>query len=189
MKRPSFFEGVGLALLFAGAGSVLFTLLAPWFGAALLLRGLCSASALAYVLYLVARSRLRSGRVTLFVAWTVVAAVIAVLSPSLLIMVVAHLVVMWLLRAVLFHTSLLTALADLALSGLALAAACWALLATGSVFVTLWSLWLVQAAFALLPAHLGDQRRSRQHDHDRAQRFKRAARSAEQALRTLSSQP
>jgi hypothetical protein len=94
----------------------------------------------------------------------------------------AHLTLIWLARALLFHTSLLTALADLVLSALSLAAGCWALLVTGSLFASLWSLCLVQATCALLPGSAG---RAPRIGGAHEQRFAAAARAAEQALRAL----
>ena len=187
MKRLSFID----ALLFAAAlsviGSVLAVLLAPLCSGVLLSRALCTALALAYVLFLLMRSRLRNGRVSLLAGWLLAALAIALFCPSLLTVVAAHLTLIWLIRALLFHSSLLTALADLGLCALSLAAGCWALMETGSVLISLWSLGLVQAACALLPTRLGAARRMANALTDDEQRFTSAARVAEQALQSLSS--
>ena len=184
MKRLSFFEALCFALALSAAGTLLSHVLSPWFGVALISRGLCTLLGLAYVLFLLIRSRLRRGRVSLLMGWLCAALAIAVFCPSLLSMAAAHLTLIWLTRALLFHTSLLTALADLAVSALSLAAGCWALLETGSVFASLWSLGLMQAGCALLPLHLN---RSAPAHSDDDLRFSRAARTAEQALRALAS--
>ena len=184
MKRLGFFEALCFAALLSALGTLLSHMLAPWFGMALTARGLCTLLGLAYVLFLLMRSRVRRGRVSLLLGWLCAALAIAVCCPSLLSMAAAHVTLIWLTRALLFHTSLLTALADLAVSALSLAAACWTLLETGSVFASLWSLGLLQASCALLPLHLNP---SAPPHSDADVRFSRAARVAEQALRSLAS--
>ncbi len=184
MKRLSFFEALCFAVALSAAGTVLAHVLSPWFGVALISRGLCTLLGLAYVLFLLVRSRLQRGRVSLLLGWLCAALAIPVFCPSLLSMAAAHLTLIWLTRALLFHTSMLTALADLAVSALSLAVGCWALLETGSVFASLWSLCLVQAGCALLPLRL---RKSAEARSDDELRFSRAARAAEQALRSLAS--
>ncbi len=187
MKRLSFIEALCFAALLSVVGTVLARVLSPLFGAALIARALCTALSLAYVLFLLLRSRLQCGRVSLLSGWLCAALLIAVFCPSLLSMAAAHLSLIWLTRALLFHTSLLTALADLGVSALSLAAGCWALLETGSFFASLWSVCLLQAGCALLPVPLGKSPRSAGYGHDHEQRFTRAARAAEQALRSLTS--
>ena len=187
MKRLSFIDALLCAVALSIIGSMVAVLLAPLCSGVLLSRGLGTALALAYVLFLLMRSRLRSGRVSLMAVWSLAALAIAFLCPSLLSMVVAHLVLIWLVRTLLFLSSPLLALADLALCALSLAAACWALKQTGSVLVSLWCLLLVQATCALLPAHLGKPATAQQRGRDDDQDFARAARAAEQALQSLSS--
>lgn len=186
MQRLSFIDALLFAVALSVIGAGLALVLAPLCSGVLLSRGLCTALALAYVLFLLVRSRLRSGRVSLLVMWLLAALAITLFAPTLLAMVAAHLVLIWLTRALLFHRSGLTALADLALCALSLAAACWALLHTGSVFISLWCLLLVQAACALLPARLGKPPTPDQRDTNDDQRFAQAARAAEQALQALS---
>jgi hypothetical protein len=182
MKRLGFMPALGVALGLSVLGTLLVKILSPLFAGALLARALCTALSLAYVLFLLARSGRRRGRLSLLVVWCFAALAIALLCPTLLSMSAAHLTIVWLARALLFHTSLLTALADLVLSALSLAAGCWALLVTGSLFASLWSLCLVQATCALLPGSAG---RAPRIDGGHEQRFAAAARAAEQALRAL----
>ncbi len=91
------------------------------------------------------------------------------------------------IHLLLFHSSLLTALADVGLCALSLALGCWVLMGTGSVLSSVWSLGLVQAACALLPTRLGAARSVAHASPDDEQRFAHAARAAEQALQALSS--
>ena len=187
MKRLSFIDALWFAVALSVIGSVLAVLLAPLGSGVQLSRALCTALALAYVLFLLTRSRLRSGRVSLLAAWSLAALAIALLCPSLLSMVAAHLALIWLMRALLFHTSALSALADLGLCALSLAAGCWALMQTGSVLISLWCLLLVQAACALLPARPGAAGSTCTTSSDHDQGFAHAVRAAEQALQALSS--
>jgi hypothetical protein len=187
MKRLSFIDALLCAVALSVLGSVLAVLLAPLCSGVLLSRGLCTVLALAYVLFLLMRSRLRSGRVSLLAVWSLAALAIVLFSPSLLSMVAAHLALIWLVRTLLFLSSPLLALADLVLSALSLAAGCWALMETGSVLLSLWSLLLVQATCTLLPARLGKPATARATDADHEQGFAHAARAAEQALQILSS--
>lgn len=180
MKRLAFADALLFAAVLSAAGTVLAHLLSPLLGVALISRGLCSLLALAYVLFLVLRSRLKRGRVSLLALWMAAAFAIALLCPSLLSMAAAHLTLIWLTRALLFHASVMTALADLAVTALSLAAGCWALVETGSLFASLWSLCLAQACCALLPL-----RRDRGSARDADQRFRHAARAADEALRAL----
>ena len=187
MKRLSFVDALVLALVLSVSGGVTATMLGPLCSGVLLSRALCTALAFVYVLFLIMRSRLRSGRVSLLATWLLAALAIVLFSPSLLVMVIAHLVLIWLTRGLLFHRSVLSALADLGLCALSLATAAWALLETGSVFISLWCLLLVQAACVLLPARLGNPACAGTEVDDNNTRFAHAARAAEQALHALSS--
>ena len=187
MRRLSFIEALVLALVLSVIGGVTASMLAPLCSGVLVSRALCTALAFVYVLFLLMRSRLRSGRVSLLTAWLLAALGIVLFSQSLLIMVIAQLVLIWLIRALLFHRSVLSALADFGLCALSLAAAAWSLRETGSVFISLWCLLLVQAACVLLPARLGTPARASAEVDENNTRFAHAARAAEQALFALSS--
>jgi hypothetical protein len=180
VKRLTFIEAAVTALALSVVGAVLAAVLTPLFGVTLVSRALCLLLALAYVLFLLARGRHRHGRVTLLAAWALAAVVITLLCPTLFSMVAAHLTLVWLTRALLMHTSVFTAMADLLLCGLSLAAGCWAFVETASVFAGLWSLGLVQAACSLLPLEPRSLAR-----HDAHDAFTHAARAAEQALRAF----
>ncbi|NNG12322.1 MAG: hypothetical protein HKM88_03625 [Halobacteria archaeon] len=187
MKRPAFMEGVGLALGVSFFASVLFAVLGPVFGGAAVLRLLIAASSLVYVIYLLARSRERVGRVTTLAAWAVVALALWWLEPLLLLYVLAHAGFIWLIRSLYFHSGVISALADLGLTGLGLVAAVWATLQAGSLFLSLWCFFLVQALFVAIPARLGHKPSSGRTEDDTRDRFQHAYRAAEGALRKLTS--
>ncbi len=185
MNRPSFAQGVGVALiaaLGAGAGYAgLGLFVAPGVNARLVITGL----AFGYVLYLLALGQCRVGRVTLMALWSLLTAGawLGGLSLPLFILVQAGLV--WLARSLYHQAGWLAALLDLGLTALGLGAAVWALGHSGSLALACWSFFLVQALFVLIPPELGARRRAAQ-DPDP---FEQAYRGAEAALRSLASRP
>lgn len=187
MNRPGFTEGVALALGVSVVAGVLFTVLGPVVGSATMLRLLIAASSLVYVIYLLVRSRERVGRITTLAAWLLAACVLWWLEPPLLFYVLAHVGFIWLVRSLYFHAGVLAALADLGLNGLALVAAVWATLQAGSLFLSLWCFFLVQALFTGIPKRIGRTPPKRRPDPDDEDRFQHAHRVAEGALRKLTS--
>jgi hypothetical protein len=185
MKKATFFEGVGVALAASLTGSVLYAALTPVFTSGGVLRLLIAGLGLAYVLYLLLRTSEHVGRITTLAAWGLAAVAAWVMAPPLTLYVLVHLGLIWLIRSLYFHSSLLSALADLGLGGLALAAAVWALVHTGSLFLALWCFFLVQALFVAIPP--GMNRRSADRTPNPQDRFQHAHRAAEAAVRKLSS--
>jgi len=187
MNRPTFLEGVAVALAAGLAGSVLYTALDTVFPGVPVVRLLVAGIGLAYVVYLLGRSPGRVGRVTAAAAWLLVAGVLWFTQPPLLLYVCVHLGAVWLIRSVYFYTSALSALADLGLNGLGLAAAIAAVTRTGSVFLGIWSFFLVQALFVVIPENLTRRPATGQTGRAGEDRFQHAYRAAESALRRLSS--
>jgi hypothetical protein len=111
------------------------------------------------------------------------------IQPPLLLYVCLHLGAIWLIRSLYFYSSALSALADLGLNGLSLAAAVWAVTRTGSVFLGVWCFFLVQALFVAIPKRIGRRPGTGQDGHDSEARFQHAYRAAETAVRKLSSNP
>ncbi len=184
MKQPTFLEGVAVALAASLVGSVLYTALDTLFPGVPVVRLLIAGLGLAYLVYLLGRSTERVGRVTAAAAWLVVAGVLWFTHPPLLLYVCAHLGTLWLIRSLYFYSSALSALADLGLSGLGLAAAVTALARTGSVWLGIWSFFLVQALFVVIPKSV---RRTSGTGRTGEDRFQHAYRAAESAVRKLSS--
>jgi len=152
MKRPGFMEGVVVALCASVAGGVVAGALSVALVPGSVIRAVVAMLALAYVVYLLGRSRVRVGRVTALAAWVTGAALTWWTAPPLAAYLLAHLFMVWLVRALYYHTGVLPALADLAVVCAGLAGAVWAAVATGSVFVSTWCFFLVQAAFVLIPS-------------------------------------
>ena len=83
MKRPTFIEGVWVAIMASIAGAAVFTVLASFFSGGAVLRWVITGIALCYVLYLLSRSSERSGRVAVLTLWLIAVAAAWFLAPSL----------------------------------------------------------------------------------------------------------
>lgn len=179
MRRPNFLEGAAVALIAALAGALTYAALAWALPAGTALRLLVAGLGLGYLIYLLGRCPTRAGRLATLALWFAAAAVLWLLSPPLPLYVAGHLGLPWLARSLHYHSGPLAALADLGLTGLGLTAAVGAYLHTGSPFLALWSLFLVQALFVFIPergaAPTGE-----------VDRFQRAFQTAEAAVRKLS---
>ncbi len=186
MKRPNFLDGVLVALVASLLGTLLYSVLVPTWPGGPVLRLLITAIALGYVIYLLRRSPERVGRVTVLAVWGLAAGVIWSLGPPLLLYLSLHLGLVWLIRSLYFYSSMLSALADLGLSGLSLAATVWAASHSQSLFLSIWCLFLVQALFAVIPASM-PRNGGKTPTHQEHDRFERAHQAAETALRKLSS--
>ncbi|MGD8976639.1 MAG: hypothetical protein PVG91_03480 [Gammaproteobacteria bacterium] len=186
MKRPTFLHGVGLALALAVTGAAAFAAIAAWSPLAVdaALRGVIAVVGLAYVVYLLASSGNRIGRVTTLAIWLAVASATWWLAPAMPVFLLVHALMIWLVRVLYFHDRALPALTDLGLGLVAVAAAVWAVAGSGSLFLALWSYFLIQALFVLIP---GSRASGRKRDPaiPADAGFERAHRSAESALRRL----
>jgi len=187
MKQPTFIEGVSVAIAVSLVGSVLYTTLNVVFPGIPVLRLLIAAIGLAYIVYLPSRSPERVGRITAAAAWLLVASVLWFTKPPLLLYVCGHLGTIWLIRSLYFYSSALSAIADMGLNGLSLAAGIWAITRTGSVFLGLWCFFLVQALFVIIPKSINRKPDTSRAGHESEDRFQHAYRVAEAAVRKLSS--
>ena len=152
MKTATFFEGVGFALLASIIGSVSYFALSLLLPESLIIRLLISAFTIVYLVYLFSRTRERVGRATIMLLCLMLIAALWVLSPPLSLFLMAPVFAIWLTRSLYFHSSLFSALADLGLTAFSLAAAFWACHHTGSLFLSLWCFFLVQALFVFIPS-------------------------------------
>ncbi len=184
MNGPTFSQGVVVALTLSLVGSVLFVSLGPVASPIPSLKGIIALVALCYTLYLLGRCRARTGRATVAVSWFVVTAACWFGNLDLSSFVLVHIGMIWAVRALFYHSSPVTALVDLALSGLSFAASVWAMVATESLFLSLWCFFLVQALFVAIPPSLKPLQAK---NHQLDQQFQSAYRNAEAALDKLSS--
>ena len=179
-KPPTFLGGAAIAFVFAAAGAAMFAALTPWLASHLAIRGIAIALGAAYTLYLLSRSEERAGRIATVAAWCVATTFCVVLVSALPLFLIFQVALIWLIRSLYFHGSIVAALADLGIGALALACAIWAAKSSGSVFLSIWCFFLVQALFVALPA---DITAKVQRDDGDDQPFKRAQRSATAAMR------
>lgn len=186
MRSPSFLHGVVVAFVLSFFASALFTALTLVLASGPVLRLLIPLLGFAYVLYLVGRSRERTGRVIAVILWLVTAAVTFFLAPPLPLYLIIHVGMVWLIRSLYFYSSALAALLDLALSAISLAVAIWAAVWSGSVFLTVWCFFLVQALFSAIPRSLSRGTRKSDRPGRDEEPFEHAHRMAEAAVRRLS---
>ena len=188
MRRPGLFEGVLVALVAAITVAVLFSPLTLLLLPLVALKLLIAVVSGGYLVYLLSRAEQTVGRITLAASWLLVIAVSWLFAPNLLVFTVIQLLLIWLVRALYFYSSLLSALADLMLIGLALLVASWAWVSAGSLFLVFWSHFLVQGLFVVIPIGFtaavnrdsADQQLSAS-----AEAFEKSHAVAQQALRKL----
>ncbi|MEW8506990.1 MAG: hypothetical protein AB2598_09810 [Candidatus Thiodiazotropha sp.] len=186
MRRPSFMEGVAVALVASLGVGVLFTVLGAVFAPGFVLRMLIALTGLLYVLYLLRRSGEKVGRISSIALWLLSALLILLTGLSLPLYLLAHLGLVWLIRSLYFYSSLISALADFALVVVGMAAAVWAMLQSGSLFLSVWCFFLVQALFVVIPdswKRSGKPGMTREGADDP---FQQAYRTAQAALAKLS---
>ena len=175
MKHPTFLEGVALALVAATSGTILFNALNLILPSDTILRLLISLFTLVYIGYLLSRSRERLGRISVFGAWIIATVTSVLLSPTLFVFLLLHCGFIWIVRSLYIHNGALSALTDLALNALSLAAAVWATVQTGNLFLTIWCFFLAQALFVTIPKGWpGKQAREKLVEDDFAQAYQAA---------------
>jgi hypothetical protein len=186
MKRPGFFNGVLVALVLALVAGAAFAGLGALFSSGVVLPLIVTGLAGAYVCYLLSRSGVRTGRLASMVVWSGAAFVGWLFAPNLALLLCLHMVMIWLLRVLHFHTGVLTALADLGLSCLALACAVWAAQQSGSLFMAVWCFFLVQALFVAIPQSFSAEPDPQRREDSEV--FQRAYATAQAAVRRIATQ-
>ena len=181
MKRETFLRGVLIAFALAAFSGTAFLALKPVFGTALVLRWLIAASSGLYVVYLLTRSSEKAGRLAVPALWALAAIAIWATAPGLGGFVLAHVGVIWLVRSLYFHAGIVAAVLDLGICGAGFLAAVAAAWSSHSVFLSVWSFFLVQALFVAIPAVL--QPASPVQAANTDERFQRALMTAEAAIR------
>jgi hypothetical protein len=185
MTKPTFFEGVAVALIAGVIVSVTAYIATSVFVSSGLLRLVIAGISFAYICYLLARSGERVGRLTVVVSWLLITGVSWVVAPSLLIYAMLQLVMIWSVRSLYYCNGVLAALADMALTGFSVASAAWAWSATHNVFLAAWCFFLTQALFVLIPSGVRGRNKARGAVSRNDDRFENAHHAAENALRKL----
>ncbi len=186
MKTPGFLEGAAFAFAVSVIGSLLMSVFLTVLPFSTVLRLLIAGMGLVYVIYLFSRSGERTGRVTTLAAWVVAAIAIWLFTSSIVIYALLHLILIWLIRSLYFYASVLSALADMSLSGVSLLTAFWVVSWTSSIFLSLWCFFLLQALFVFIPTSWKGKPFSTMETSVAENPFDLAHRAAEAAVRKLS---
>jgi hypothetical protein len=188
MKSATFLHGVFLAAVLAFMASAVVAALTPFVGFGHVIRLVIPALAFAYLLCLMRSSDERTGRLTTLTLWGAMAVASWWFSPPLTFYVLIHVGAVWLVRSLYFYSGVFPALLDMGLSAMSMAALGWAITRTGSLFIGIWSFFLVQALFVAIPASISRKRNSNANPVADNERFDRAHRQADRALQQLFTQ-
>lgn len=185
MRKPTFWQGVLVALILSFISGVLFFVASPIFGKLDSLRLVIALLSLLYIGFLLHNSKLSIGKFTVILLWFVLTAVTWLFIPSVTSYLLVHVIMIWLVRSFYYHSSVITSVADLVLSAISVAAAYWAASQSNSLFLASWCFFLVQALSFFIPA---SWQGVKQADVDSASdRFSTARHNADAALRKIAS--
>ena len=187
MNKPGFVEGVIVAVILSLFIAAVFTVMSVFFPTRWLLEAVIHGGTFIYILYLLYRSKEKSGKVAIASLWVVYALAVWAFAPSTLVMLFAQLAAIWLVRTLFYHNNILVSLLDLGLITLSVFVSLWTLMHTRSVLLTTWVFFLLQALFTLLPEQLRGRAAAPPMNANQDE-FERAYASAEAAVRQLSSQ-
>jgi hypothetical protein len=187
MSKVTFWEGVVIALLASVIGSIGFFALTVLFSEDCSIRLLTSGLAIVYSLYLLSRSQERTGRITVMLSWFILLAMLWLFYIPLALFLMLHVLAIWLIRSLYCYASLFSSLADLGLNAFSLSSAFWALHHTGSLFLTFWCFFLVQALFVYIPTGIKRPNPDKESIVDSESTFNHVYQTAEAAVRKLSS--
>ncbi|GMR16258.1 MAG: hypothetical protein BMS9Abin31_0577 [Gammaproteobacteria bacterium] len=185
MKNTSFNEGVVVALVSSISVSALFSLISY-----LLLGGgafklLIAGISFFYIMYLLLRTKERTGRVTVILIWFIATLLSLVFVSSILLYVSIQLFMVWLLRSIYFYNSIFSALIDLTLTGMSVVIAVWTWSVSESMFLTVWSFFLMQALFVFIPKSFNTKEKPESIADEDNDRFEYAYHTAEMAVEKL----
>ena len=185
MKKATFLEGVGIALLVSITVAVLFTVMSSMFIGTNVFMLLVAGISFSYILYLLMRSKEKTGRITVVVIWSLITLISLVFISSLIFYVAIQLLMIWLMRSLYFYNSIFSALIDLAMTIMSLVVAIWALAVSESLFLTFWSFFLVQALFVYIPKNFIARKKSETKSQIHDDKFEYAHHAAEVAVEKL----
>ncbi len=188
MNKPGLFEGIIVAIVISLAGGILAELVAVFAPTHMGIRLWLPLLVSGYLIYLLKRSEDHKGRIVMLTLWFFLTLGGLLLDASLITFIVIQLAAIWIIRSLYFHASVLPSLLDLGLVGLGQIAAVWALLQTGSVMTAIWSFFLTQSLFVLIPAFKRNRDLGNHHNPVEQNRFQSAHRVALDAVRKLSTQ-
>lgn len=185
MKRATFNEGVGIALVSSIVIAAVFFMASFLFFGDELFRFVIAAISFFYILYLLLRTNERVGRVVVLSLWFVLTLMSLIFIPSLIMFIVFQLTLIWLLRSLYFYNSLFSALIDLMLNVLSLIIAIWTWSVSGSLFLTFWCFFIVQALFVFIPKTFASKSNTKSIYRNKKDKFEQAHHEAELAIAKL----
>lgn len=186
MNTPTFFEGVGIALIGATIGSIIFTATPTIGGEQFSLKITITMICLGYLGYLLRRSQERVGRIVISLSWVIMSIILWAWNPDFLSFCLINTAMIWITRSLYFHNGILISLADLGLVLFGFAAAFWAILNTQSLFLATWCFFLIQALFPTLIAILPNRITKNDKNLQKPDHFESAFRVADSAIQKIS---
>jgi len=185
MKQATFIEGVAIALMSSIAVAAIFFTMSSLFFGDDLFRLLIAGVSFFYILYLFLRTKDRTGRITVISIWFVLTITSLIFVSSLMLYIGIQLFMIWILRSLYFYNSIFSALIDLVLNGMSLIVAVWSWTVSGSVFLTFWCFFLVQALFVFIPKNFITQVKVEPVSRAEDDKFEHAYHAAEVAVSKL----
>ncbi|MEX0976481.1 MAG: hypothetical protein WDZ50_05235 [Woeseia sp.] len=186
MTQLSFMSGAAVAFILALIAGASVFVPVPSAGISPLLQLLASILGFLYLVWLIRGSQRRSGRLVALAFWGALSVGCWILAPTLSVFLLVHITAIWLIRSCLVYSGLLPALLDLALTAVSTAAAGLAFSRSGSVFLTTWCFFLLQALFVSIPIRVAPEKNAHGLDDEvDNEPFERAKRRGEAALEQL----
>ena len=190
MRKPTLIQGILTAFVLSVVSMPLLMVLSilPFSAANPVLIAILAAC---YIVYILSRRDSGVGRITLgVVTWgALFGACLIGLSTGVVTLLAVGLI--WLVRSFLRYSSLLSAMMDGLLCTASLACASGAAMLTGSVALTVWCFFLIQALWVFIPPKFEFSSKRRVFEpagaqrHESTDHFSRAYHAAEEAIRCL----
>lgn len=185
MKIDSFPSNVFVGFVLAVLSAATFYILPVFFPIAIALRLVISMVTLLYVGYMMLAMNIKAGKVALPLTVLGVMAAALFSGISLSLYLALHLFVIWLARVVYIHRPLIACL-DFFASGTSAVVAYLALGHTHSLFIAIWSFFLLQAVMLSILLYIDRNVYQRRDSAPLAnEKFSRALRTAEGAFKRL----
>ncbi len=151
MKSPGIVDGIVVALLISLGAIAVGLLFGGVIAYSTLFSTVVNVAALVYLIYLLRRSSARVGRVVVISAWLTLSLACWFFDIGPIEQVLLQAGLIWLVRSLYFHASLMAAALDFVLITAGIVASTWTTLNTGSLAGALWSFFLLQALFSWIP--------------------------------------
>lgn len=151
MKKPNLLDGILAAILITVCTGSISLILSSFITDNTLFKILLSFSTLSYLIYLLKRSQTQIGWFVVIMTWGFINFGSWLMGLSLIEQVILQIGLIWLVRSLYFHSSILTGFLDLGLILTGLAGSIWAILNTNNEIIALWTFLLLQSLFTLIP--------------------------------------